>query len=181
MSPKTVLDRKEEQLITCSLLKLFLNKHTSNCAFMDLTKAYDRVSRDLLYYKLQVMGFSEVFIKIIQAMYSHAVMEIWWEGVSSGPIPIQMGLKQGCVLSPILFALYMADLNHFLMSRGEGVQLGSVMVPMLQFADDIALFSNSRVEFLKLLCAIGFYMDLWHLEISDKKIKNFNIWRTFSS
>ena len=38
-------------------------------------------------------------------------------------------------------------------------------------ADDIALFSTSRVEFLKLLHAIGIYMDLWHLEISDKKSK----------
>ena len=140
-------------------------------AFMDLMKAYDRVSRDLLFYKLEIFGFHPNFIRVLRSMYSSVSVELNWNGVLSGPITPPIGLKQGCVLFPILFALYMADLNLFLQDRGDGVRIGNTYLPMLQFADDIVVLAQYERDFKLLLNAIAVYMDLWHLEISEKKSK----------
>ena len=86
--------------------KAGLEKKKMFVVFADITIAYDRVSHDALWVKLQKLGFSDRFIGIIQAMYRVPKAVISWENVKTRPLDMSMGLRQGCILSPILFAFF---------------------------------------------------------------------------
>ena len=53
-------------------------------------------------------------------------------------------LKQGCSLSPVLFALYLAELGERLVQSGLGVKIGDVVVPGLFFADDMVVMGQGE-------------------------------------
>jgi len=63
---------------------------------------------------LKIYGFSEGFIERIQTMYENATLVVQVNGHISTPIPIQCGVRQGCPLSMIIFALCLNPLRHYL-------------------------------------------------------------------
>ena len=138
-------------------------------AFLDLTKAYDRVNRTFLFAKMEAWGIPEKLIHIIRTMYTNPTGRIRWEGIETEPLGMNIGLKQGCVLSPILFAIYLAELSIILNRRGVGANLHNVKVPLLFYADDIALLANSASEFRSILLLVGEFFDRNHIEISPAK------------
>ena len=85
-------------------------------------------------------------------MYSGDSVRCTVNGVTTS-IFLKRGLRQGCSLSPMLFALYIVDIGADLMASKEGILLGDVFVSGLLFADDIVLLSRSA-EGLKRLFAI---------------------------
>ena len=63
--------------------------------------------------------------------------------IKSGPIALNVGLKEGCVLSPLLFALYIKEVGDKVTESGNGVKLGDERIPGMFFADDIVLMADS--------------------------------------
>ena len=71
------------------------------------------------------------------------------EGVSE-IIQSTIGVKQGCPLSPTLFGLYIDEMAEYLEKKGgKGAQLGGTQIPLLLYADDIVLISDSPEEMQK--------------------------------
>ena len=52
-------------------------------------------------------------------------------------IPIQKRTASGCLLSPILFALFLNDLNDFLLEKAEGITLWDTCLRAMLYADDL--------------------------------------------
>ena len=81
-------------------------------AFVDLTKAFDTVNRDLLWNILRKFGCPPNFIAILQQFHTgtcaHAVMA----GSQSSSFPVEVGVKQGCVLAPIIFNQLLVAISY---------------------------------------------------------------------
>ena len=138
-------------------------------AFLDLTKAYDRVNRNFLFAKMEAWGIPNKLVHIIRTMYTNPTGRIRWEGIETEPLRMNIGLKQGCVLSPILFAIYLAELSVILNRRDVGAKLHNFKVPLLFYADDIVLLANYAAEFRIILQLVGDFFDINHIEISPVK------------
>jgi hypothetical protein len=77
--------------------------------YVDLTKAYDKVNRELLWKLLRLYGIPEELIRIIISFHQGAVAKLRFNGMISPEeiIRLERGLKQGSVLSPVLFNIFM--------------------------------------------------------------------------
>ena len=73
--------------------------------FIDLTKAFDMVSRSSLWLLLRKFGCTEKFTKILKSLHEGRVNI---EGEFSEPFPVTNGVRQGCISGPILFNLFYA-------------------------------------------------------------------------
>ncbi len=100
---------------------------------LDLKKAYDRVSRVELWRTLESVGYGGKLLRIIQGMYKGLTAKIQLSAITTREIKLEEGLKQGCSLSPVLFALYVAELGDRLMQTNLGVQFGQEQVPAIFF------------------------------------------------
>ena len=65
-------------------------------------------------------------------------------------VPIQKGVRQGCVLSPDLFSLYSEKIMNTVQDL-EGVQIGDMNINNLRYADDTALIADSNEKLQKIL------------------------------
>ena len=75
-------------------------------AFIDLTRAFDTVSRDGLWKILARLGCPPKFLNILQQFQVSQMGQVRHSGDLSVPFPIVNGVKQGCVLAPTLFAIF---------------------------------------------------------------------------
>jgi hypothetical protein len=77
-------------------------------------------------------------------MYTGCLYLLFVGNKTSEEVAPNKGLKQGCPLSPLLYSLYTNDIDRFLtVQRGAATALDSVQVPHCDYADDIALTSNT--------------------------------------
>jgi hypothetical protein len=95
------------------------NTQTILCAY-DLSKAYDRVNRDLLWKKLRKMKVEDHLLRAIKSTYSNSMTKVEIGKYKSTPEKLESGIKQGSVLSPILFIAYVNDIY----SKGTRQQQG---------------------------------------------------------
>ena len=73
--------------------------------FIDLTKAFDTVSREGLWTIMAKYGCPSKFIAIVRQLHDGMLARVQDNGETSDPFPVTNGVKQGCVLAPTLFSL----------------------------------------------------------------------------
>ena len=76
--------------------------------FIDLTKAFDTVSRDALWQILHKFGCPDKFVNVIKSFHEGMAARVSDEGKLSEPFGVNNGTKQGCVLAPLLFNIFYA-------------------------------------------------------------------------
>ena len=145
-------------------------------AFIDFRKAYDRINRGLLYLKLQKIGIKGLFYKNIKAIHDPISYLVKVKGGYLNPIHSRLGLKQGGVLSPLLFNLFIDDIKDIFEDSCDPVKLLSQPLSHLLYADDLVLMSTTEGGLKKCLQKLESYCDLWQLKvnISKSKIMIFN-------
>ena len=84
-------------------------KPTYAC-FLDIKKAYDTVWREGLWDKLQRAGIQNRISQVIKNMYSEVKSSVILNDKMTEWFDIEIGLRQGCVLSPLLFLIFINDL-----------------------------------------------------------------------
>ena len=146
------------------------NKKMYSC-FIDLSKAFDTVPRDILLRKLKEIGITGNFFNIIRNIYTNDKAFIKLDGQITQSFSINQGVRQGCVLSPILFNIFMADLAKSLNSTDTGFLMENIKINSLFWADDIVLFANSPLELEQLLDIVATYCGINKLTVNCKKTK----------
>ena len=111
--------------------------------FVDLEKAYDRVPRDKLWKVLQEYDIDGQLLLAIKSLYRQPEFCVRVNGKQSEPFNVGVGLRQGCVLSPLLFIIYMNWIDR-LSQTDECIRLGSFQISRLLFADDLVLLADSE-------------------------------------
>ena len=76
--------------------------------FIDLTKAFDTISRPGLWSILAKLGCPPNFIRMVRSFHDGMMARVIHDGAVSEPFPVMNGVKQGCVLAPTLFSLLFA-------------------------------------------------------------------------
>ena len=79
-------------------------------AFIDLTKAFDTVNRDL-WNILRKFGCPPTLIAILQQFHTGMFAKVVMAGAQSSSFPVKVGVKQGCVLAPIIFNLLLVAIT----------------------------------------------------------------------
>jgi hypothetical protein len=87
------------------------NKPIFAC-FVDFSKAFDSVNRSALMYKLGQIGIRGPMLELFYDMYNSASYMIKSGGKFSIPLSTQVGVKQGCNLSPLLFNIFINDIHN---------------------------------------------------------------------
>ena len=137
--------------------------------FIDFRKAYDRINRDLLFLKLQKSGIRGTFYKNIKALYNSISYRVRVRGGTLDPISSTLGLKQGGVLSPLLFNLYIDDLKDIFDESCDPVKMCENPLSHLLYADDLVLMSTSETGLNNGLKRLADYCETWQLEVNMKK------------
>ena len=159
-------------------------------AFIDLTKAFDTVPRSALWTVLEKLGVPPKMRNVIISLHEGMEAQVIHSGKVSDAFKVENGTKQGCVLAPILFALYFAVmLKTALQNNNFGVPVcfrttgglfnirrftaktktSLVKICELLFADDCALVSHSIVELQAIVDSFSKACKSFGLTISVKK------------
>ena len=95
-----------------------------------------------------------------------------WGEVFSAWFTIEAGVRQGGILSPTFYCLYVDDLVNILSTLGVGCHLKDLFLSTLLYADDMALLSPSLKGLQKLLDATNQYCKDWDIMLNAKKSKS---------
>ena len=135
-------------------------------AFVDLTKAFHTVNRDLLWNILRKFGCHPTFIAILQQFHTGMCAQVVMAGAQSSSFPVEVGVKQGSVLATIIFNLLLVAItlvSHRDLQSSDCVGIeyhldggllnlrrlqaktkaSSAMISALQYADDAAFPSHT--------------------------------------
>ncbi|XP_063385061.1 uncharacterized protein LOC134671173 [Cydia fagiglandana] len=119
--------------------------------YLDLSKAFDLVSYDILWKKLEGINLAPDLIGIFRYWYGNQINNVRWAGTLSETYRLECGVRQGGLSSPSLFNLYMNELIVALSSMHVGCHIDGVNVNNLSYADDMVLLSASVCGIRKLL------------------------------
>jgi exonuclease III len=138
--------------------------------FVDLKSAFDTVWREAMIYKLLKNGIDGLFLNIIKDMYKSVNMRVKMDGGLTELFKSNSGVKQGCVLSPTLFNVFLYDIPEIFGHDCDPVTLYEDSLSCLLFADMI-LFSESANGLQNCLNKLLKYCSKWKLTVNIAKTK----------
>ena len=117
---------------------------------LDASKAFDKVAFIVLLNELPDRVVCPRIIKLLYVMYTNQSCNVKWDNKQSDYFKILNGIKQGGIISPLLFRCYIDNLFTQLQNSGLGCHVGCSYAGAFGYADDITLLAPS-LQCLKLL------------------------------
>ena len=171
-----------------ALFEICVKKRKSNlyCGFVDYSKAFDIIPRVHLWAKLLSQNMNGKILDVFRNMYSAAKSFIKSNNVSADLFECNIGVRQGENLSPLLFALYLNDLQEFLSKAYDDLKVVSKMIKVynetedtviyiklfaILYVDDTIILAESQHEMQAALNGIHNYCKIWKLKINVFKTK----------
>jgi hypothetical protein len=121
------------------------NSHVFAC-FIDFNKAFDNVDYWLLFCKMLDNNSSTsclLSVRLLAYWYSHQQLSVRWQNYTSVYFNIAKGVRQGGVLSPFLFRLYIRPLIDRVTKLNVGCNIAGTTINLLAYADDMVLLAPS--------------------------------------
>ena len=123
----------------------FLRRGTAVTAcLLDASMAFDKCRFDLLFQKLLDKGLPAIVVRTLISVYEDQTGHVKLSGRRSGTFRITNGTRQGSVLSPALWCVYLDDLLRKLRDLKLGCYVGGVWMGATGYADDLLLLAPVR-------------------------------------
>jgi hypothetical protein len=156
-----------------SLVELLQNrgKKGTFCCFIDVKKAFDRVFRAGLWQRIADEGVKGKMWRVLRSIYETVESCVRINGNLTDWFPVETGVRQGCVLSPLLYALFINGLVKEINAMNLGIEIeeGGKTVSSLLYADDIVLMADDRYALQQMLDKVAEYAKKWRFELNPKK------------
>ena len=136
---------------------------------LDCSKAFDKIRYEILFPKLLKKGVPPVVVRYLFNGYLNSQVKVRWNNVNSDEFPVSNGVRQGAVLSPFLFNIYMDELISDLINDGSGCWIGSTFYGILVYADDILLLAPSVASLQKMILTCQKFGSKNGLDFNSKK------------
>ena len=137
--------------------------------FIDFSKAFDSVNRDLLWIRLLKYGVDGKFLQVLKAMYTNLQACVKLHNHLTNWFGSYIGVRQGDTLSPTLFNVFVNDLANEIKELDCGVKLKNKTISILLYADDIVLISESEKSLQEMLDTVHRWCQKWQLGINCSK------------
>ena len=156
------------------------------CAFVDYSKAFDTVNRQRLWRKLIDHGIQGNVLEVIKSLYKSSKSCIMYNNEMSEFFPSRVGVRQGENLSPLLFALFLNDMETFFSNKGGNwlsylTKLDErsraheteayLKLFILLYADDTILLAENENDLQVQLNLLNDYCEVNKLKVNSSKTK----------
>ena len=160
----------------CFLLKETVNMYISDkypiyANFIDLSKAFDLVDHSLLLKELVIRKIPADIINILFFYFRHQKARLKVNANYGEYKKINQGLRQGGIISPFLFKLYIDSAIRHLSSLDIGCRFSMSRVNVIAYADDIVLLANSGSALDKIYTEFKKSLNSLKLKINVNKSK----------
>ena len=140
--------------------------------FVDFRKAFDSIWHQALFLKLQKQQIGGPFYNILKNMYNDITSAVKLNGNVTENFSIQSGVRQGDILSPLLFNIFVNDIiQEFDRPENHPPSLIEQNVGCLLYADDLVIMSTSAEGLQNSINNLAKYCTKWKLEINMSKTK----------
>ena len=151
----------------------FFTSRGSNviAAFLDCSKGFDKIDHSAIFMKLMQRNIPLCALNLMIYWYSNLSSVVKWNNAYSYTFSVRSGVRQGGVLSPRLFTVYLDDLFRLLKESNVGCYIKNLFVAAIIYADDICLLApcRSALQTLLNICE-GYGLD-WCLTYNPSKSK----------
>ena len=134
-----------------------------------MSKAFDKVLHNGLFKKLLDRNVPACLVLLLKYWYGHMQCAVRWCNVLGNWFPILSGVRQGSVLSPVMFSINIDELITDLKQSGYGACIGNIYAGCFLYADDIVLLSPTCDGLQELITVCEEFGRLWDLKFSSLK------------
>jgi hypothetical protein len=147
-------------------------KKETYMVFVDFACAFDSVDHQSLWCTLKAETVPHSTLNILKAFYDGGTSRVKYLGNLSTPFPISTGVKQGCIISPMLFNATMDWILRKTLKNKDGVQVGNdVFITDLVYADDVVFLTDTAQQAQNILTDLQANANTLGLTINAKKTK----------
>ncbi len=140
-------------------------------AFIDFSKCFDLIDRDMLYFKLIETGIDGKMYFTLKKMYSNTMSCVNINGNLTDWFYTTNGCRQGDVTSPTAFSILINDLLKEVKASEIGIKINDILLNVLAYADDIVLLAESPEQLQKLINIVQTWCNKYRLVINPNKSK----------
>ena len=138
---------------------------------LDASKAFDRIEYVRLFTLLRLRNMCPLVLRLIINMYISQRMQVRFGTAMSSHFSISNGVKQGGVLSPILFTIYIDNLIIQLRKFNIGCKIGNSFLGVFGYADDLTLLCPSLAGLKQMLNVCEDYAKEYNILFNASKSK----------
>jgi len=142
---------------------------TVNICTIDLSKAFDRTNHFAMYIRMMERKIPIELLSIFEQWFQMSATCVKWHGQTSHFFKLRAGVRQGGVLSPFLFAIFMDNVIAKVIATHLGCYIGNVCVSIFVYADDILLIAPSVTGLQMLLNACEDELSKLDMVVNVKK------------
>ena len=140
--------------------------------FVDFKKAFDRVWHAALWATMRLYNINANLIRVIEHLYDKATSAVYFNGSIGDWFRTTVGVRQGCLLSPTLFNIFLERIMTDALKDHEGtISIGGRTITNLRFADDIDGLAGSEKELENLVERLDKTSTNYGMQISAEKTK----------